>query len=72
MVILVDKEGKAVITSLVDIALKVGGVQNLQKVNAIISAVKEIPAQKKEQPKDKPPIEEKVDNPNPEPEEKQK
>lgn len=39
MIIQVDKEGKAVIEQLCDIALKQGGVNNLNQVNAILKSV---------------------------------
>jgi len=46
MEIIVDKEGREVIVQLCDIALKQGGVQNLQSVAKILSLTKdkEIPA----------------------------
>ena len=48
MLIQVDKEGKKVVDSLCDIALKVGGIQNLQMVNIILENTKEIKIEDKE------------------------
>lgn len=43
MIIQVDQEGRNVITQLCDIALKQGGVQNLNAVNAIFKSVVVLP-----------------------------
>ena len=43
MKILVDQEGRNVISQLCDIALKQGGVQNLNQVNLILRSVRLLP-----------------------------
>jgi len=40
MIINTDKEGKELIVQLCDIALKMGGLQNLQGVNNILQTIK--------------------------------
>ena len=40
MKILCDEDGKNVIVSLCDIALKSGGIKNLEAINAILGTVK--------------------------------
>lgn len=47
MIFLVDQEGKNTLESLIDIALKTGGIKNLSHANKIIASVKIIPPQKK-------------------------
>lgn len=49
MLIQVDKEGRETVQNLCDIALKVGGIQNLRSVNIILSQIKMIEPEKKEQ-----------------------
>ena len=43
MIIKVDKEGKSAVEQLVDIALKQGGIQNLNAVNLILHTIKLLP-----------------------------
>ena len=50
MVILVDKEGHDSVIALCDIALKVGGVQNLNKTNQILSSMRMVPPQINKKP----------------------
>lgn len=45
MIIKKDKEGIAVIQQLCDIALKQGGLQNLQAINKTLASVSEIKAE---------------------------
>lgn len=42
MKIIVDKDGKDIITQLCDIALKVGGLQNMPAVNVILASMESI------------------------------
>jgi len=51
MVIQVNKEGGEAVAALADIALKVGGLSNLQKVSLILSCVKMIEEAPAETPK---------------------
>ena len=51
MVIQVNKEGGEAVAALADIALKVGGLSNLQKVSQILSCVKMIEEAPAEGPK---------------------
>lgn len=51
MVIQVNKEGGEAVAALADIALKVGGLSNLQKVNQILSCVKMVEEAPAEGPK---------------------
>lgn len=59
MKISVDMEGKSVITELVDLALKVGGIQNMAIVQKTLQSmeviVPETPKGKDKTPKNKPP-----------------
>ena len=48
MILNVDKEGKHVIEQLCDIALKQGGIQNLNQVNFVLKSAKLIPVSKLE------------------------
>ena len=63
MIIQTDKEGKDVIEQLCDIALKQGGVSNLNQVNAILKSVvvafMPVPPAIKEDPQPKSPLSEK-------------
>ena len=43
MIILVDEQGKKVVMALIDIALKIGGIQNLQQINSILTSIKDLP-----------------------------
>lgn len=53
MKILCDKEGKQAITQLCDVALKVGGLKNMDAINQILGAIKSIEEEKKGKPKEK-------------------
>ena len=54
MIIQVNDEGKKAIDSLCDIALKVAGLQNLNKVIQILQSLKPIPPQSAEPVPEKP------------------
>lgn len=56
MIINVDKEGRNAIQQLVDIALKQGGIQNLNPANLILGSIKLLP-EVKEKPYPKSPKE---------------
>lgn len=54
MIIITDQEGKSVIRQLCDIALKDGGIGNLNQVNLILRSVESLPVsdvEEKSQPK---------------------
>jgi hypothetical protein len=48
MKIIVDEEGKKAITELCHIALRAGGINNLNEINQILTSVKEYKEEKKE------------------------
>ena len=51
MIIQVDKEGKSAIEQLVDIALKQGGLRNLNAANLTLHSMKPLPESKKKKDK---------------------
>lgn len=60
MIIQVDQEGKSVIEQFCDIALKQGGIKNLNQINLVLSTMvliskplmKPLPTQQPDQPKE--------------------
>lgn len=53
MIIKIDKDGKNAIEQLVDIALKQGGIQNLNAANLILHSIELLPEPEKKEGKEK-------------------
>lgn len=49
MILQTDKEGKAAVIQLCDIALKQGGLQIMQGVTQILGAIKELPPESQDE-----------------------
>jgi len=63
MIIIVDQEGEKIVKVLLDIALKVGGMQNLPQINKILTCIRLLPvSEKKEEQTQTPKNEEKETN----------
>lgn len=65
MVIQVDAEGKNAVQQLCDIALKDGGIGNLNQVNVILRSVTVLPTPEDEEPEEKIPGEEEPEEEEP-------